>query len=390
MTRQRLAFLRLGAQCLGVIGEQRQGTKDSLDGSETLDGERPLDRSPEEGQRLVRRMYVPRVVGYALAAVCIGGGLWEIGTPAWVWVMLFLNSFVWPHAAYQVARRRRDPYRAELHNLLFDSAAAGAWVAAMGFNMMPSAVLVAMLAMDKAAVGGMRFLARSLAGQLACAFVVWFLTRRLNVTSQQVAALCSLPMLLLHPGMVGYTAYRLARRVRQANDLLSMLSTIDGLTRLPNRVHWEQAVANEFARCRRIGHSSAVMMLDIDHFKAVNDTHGHQTGDAALRAVGAILRDSVRLHDVPGRYGGEEFGVVLPGIDVDGAAVLAERIRRRVEQSVLEGTGGVRVTASIGYAALDKSDNDHGAWIARADRALYAAKAAGRNRCVGSEAKRAA
>lgn len=361
-----------------------------MDGTETLDGQRPLDRSPEEGQRFVRRMYLPRVIGCALGSICIGGGLWEIGAPAWLWVILFVNCFAWPHVAYHVARRRPDPYRAELHNLLFDSATGGAWVAAMGFNMMPSAVLVAMLAMDKAAVGGMRFLARSLAGQAACALLVWLLFGRLNLASQQVAALCSLPMLLVHPGMVGYTAYRLARRVRQANDLLSMLSTLDGLTRLPNRVYWEQAVANEFARCRRIGHSSAVMMLDIDFFKAVNDNHGHQTGDAALRAVAAIIRDSLRLHDVPGRYGGEEFGVVLPGIDAEGAAALAERIRRRIEQSVLEGTGGVRVTASIGYAALEPNDNDHGAWIARADRALYAAKAGGRNRCVGSETRRAA
>ena len=361
-----------------------------MDGSETLDGERPLDRSPEEGQRFVRRMYLPRAIGYALAFVCISGGLWEIGTPTWAWVVLFLNCFVWPHVAFFVARSRPDPYRSELHNLLFDSAAGGAWVAAMGFNMMPSAVLVAMLAMDKAAVGGMRFLARSLAGQAACALLVWLLAGRLNLSSQQVAALCSLPMLLIHPGMVGYTAYRLARRVRQANDLLSMLSTIDGLTRLPNRVYWEQTVANEFARCRRIGHSSAVMMLDIDHFKAVNDTHGHQTGDEALRAVAAIIRDSLRLHDVPGRYGGEEFGVVLPGIDGDGAAALAERIRRRIEQSMLEGTRGVRVTASIGFAALEPNDNDHGAWIARADRALYAAKAGGRNRCIGAETRRAA
>ena len=361
-----------------------------MDGSETLDGERPIDRSPEEGQRFARRMYLPRVIGCALAFVCISGGLSEIGASTWAWVVLFLNCFVWPQVAYRAARRSPDPYRAELHNLLFDSAASGAWVAAMGFNMMPSAVLVAMLAMDKAAVGGMRFLARSLAGQAACALLVWLLTRRLNITSQQVAALCSLPMLLLHPGMVGYTAYRLARRVRQANDLLSMLSTIDGLTRLPNRTHWEQAVANEFARCRRIGHSSAVMMLDIDHFKAVNDTHGHQMGDEALRAVAAIIRDSLRLHDVPGRYGGEEFGVVLPGIDTDGAAALAERIRRRIEQSMLEGTRGVRVTASIGFAALEPNDNDHGAWIARADRALYAAKAGGRNRCIGAETRRAA
>src|SRR5204862_7379238 len=117
---------------------------------------------------------------------------------------------------------------------------------------------------------------------------------------------------------------------------------------LPNRMSWEQAVANEVQRGRRIGHASPVMMLDIDHFKNVNDTYGHPTGDAALRAVAAILRDSMRLHDVPGRYGGEEFGVVLPGIDEAGAAAIAERIRRRIEQSVPEETRGGRVTVRIG------------------------------------------
>jgi len=362
-----------------------------MDGSETLDGERPLDRSIEEGQRFARRMYLPRVLGFALGAVCTGGGLWEVGAPLWAWLILAAQCFVWPHFAYPIARSRPDPYRAELHNLIFDSAAGGAWVAAIGFNIVPSAVLVSMLAMDKAAVGGVRFLARCLAAQAACALFVALLTGfELNLSSHRVAELCSLPLLLAYPVTVGYTAYRLARRVRQANDLLSTLSTLDGLTRLPNRISWEQAVANEFQRCRRIGHSAAVMMLDIDHFKAVNDAHGHQTGDAALRAVAAILRDSMRLHDVPGRYGGEEFGVVLPGIDEAGAAAIAERIRRRIEQSVLDDAHGVRVTVSIGYAALEPQDNDHGAWIAHADRALYAAKAAGRNRCMAADARKAA
>jgi len=362
-----------------------------MDGTETLDGERPLDRSIDEGQRFARRMYLPRVLGFGLGAVCIGGALWEIGAPLWQWLILATHTLVWPHFAYRIARSRPDPYRAELHNLVFDSAAGGAWVAAIGFNIVPSAVLVSMLAMDKAAVGGMRFLARCLAAQAACALFVALLTGfNLNLASHRVAELCALPLLIAYPVTVGYAAYRLARRVRQTNDLLSMLSTLDGLTRLPNRMSWEQAVANEFQRCRRIGHSSAVMMLDIDHFKAVNDTHGHQTGDAALCAVAAILRDSLRLHDVPGRYGGEEFGVVLPGIDEAGAAAIAERIRNRIEQSLLEEKRGVRVTVSIGYAAIEPQHNDHGAWIAHADRALYAAKSAGRNCCIGSNVRRAA
>ena len=361
-----------------------------MDGSETLDGERPLQRTVEEGQRFTRRMYLPRVLGLGAGAICVGGGLWEIGAPPYQWVLLALQCYAWPHLAYRFARSSRDPYRAELNNLVFDSACGGAWVAAMGFNIVPSAVLVAMLAMDKAAVGGARFLARCLLVQIAVVALVAIVSGfQLNLASRRVAELASLPLLLLYPVTVGYTAYRLARRVRQQNEVLSTLSTIDGLTRLVNRTHWEQAVATEFQRCRRIGHSSAVMMLDIDHFKAVNDRYGHPTGDEALRAVAAIVRDTLRLHDVAGRYGGEEFGIVLPGIDAEGAGSIAERIRKRIESSVVEPVRGVRVTVSIGFAALAPEDHDHGAWIARADRALYAAKAAGRNRSMGPDPRQA-
>ena len=362
-----------------------------MDGSQTLDGERPVEHTLDQGIRFVRRMYVPRILGSAAGAICIGGGLSEIGAPLWVWVVLVAYCALWPHLGYRIALRHRDPYRAELRNLMLDSAAGGVAIAAMGFNIVPSAVIVSMLAMDKAAIGGMRFLARCLIAQVVAAALVSLAAGfPLNLTSQQIAELCSLPMLLLHPATVGYTAYRLARRVRQQNDLLSTLSSIDGLTHLLNRTHWEQAVATEFQRCRRIGHPSAVMMLDIDHFKEVNDVHGHQAGDAALTAVAAILQDTLRLSDTAGRYGGEEFGVVLPGINGDGALAIAERIRRRIEQATVDQRRGLQVTVSIGYAALTPDDNDHGAWIARADRALYAAKAAGRNRCIGSDAEREA
>ena len=357
-----------------------------MDPAETLDGERPLEHTVEEGLRFARRMYVPRVLGLGVGTLAVGGGLWEAQAPLWAWVLLALNGFAWPHLAYRIARASRDPHRAERHNLMFDSACGGAWVAAIGFNLVPSAVLVSMLAMDKAAVGGLRFLARCLNAQIAAAALVALVTGFwLHLDSGFVAVVASLPLLLAYPPTVGYTAYHLARRVRQQNDTLAKLSTIDGLTRLINRTHWEQAVATEFQRCRRIGHSSAVLMLDIDHFKAVNDAHGHQTGDAALRAVASILRDTLRLHDIAGRYGGEEFGVVLPGIDARGAAAIAERIRKKIESSVVEARRGVRVTASIGFAARAADDHDHGAWIARADRALYAAKAAGRNRAMGHE-----
>jgi diguanylate cyclase (GGDEF)-like protein len=152
------------------------------------------------------------------------------------------------------------------------------------------------------------------------------------------------------------------------------------LSGLLNRSHWEAVVGAEFQRCRRIGHPSSLVMMDIDHFKAINDSHGHPVGDAVIRSIASILRAVLRLHDVPGRYGGEEFGIVLPGTGIQGAEVLAERIRKRVESTVLEGTRNVRATASLGVAAFDPRDADHVDWIARADRALYMAKEGGRNR----------
>jgi diguanylate cyclase len=357
-----------------------------LDETQTFEGQRPLERTPEEGQRFARHMYLPRVVGCTMAAFAVGGGLWEVHAPLWAWLLAAVNALVWPHIAYRRSRTSRDPYAAELSNLMFDSACGGAWIAAIGFSLVPSAVLVAMLAMDKAAVGGLRFLARCLNVEIVAAALVALAGGfRLHLESGLIAEVASMPLLLAYPMTVGYTAYRLARRSRQLNSTLARLSTIDGLTHLPNRMHWEEVVAHEFQRVRRIGHASAVMMIDIDHFKAVNDAHGHPAGDEALRAVARLLRDSLRVHDVAGRYGGEEFGVVLPGADANGAAVIAERIRRRIEATVLESLQDVRLTVSIGFAALSPSDHDHRAWIARADRALYAAKAAGRNRVMGPE-----
>ena len=122
-------------------------------------------------------------------------------------------------------------------------------------------------------------------------------------------------------------------------------------------------------------------MLDIDHFKSINDQYGHPAGDEVIRKVAEILRGSLRGDDVPGRYGGEEFGVLLPDTPEAGAEVIAERIRRRIERAAL-GRPGLRATASIGIAEIRTRDVDYTVWISQADRALYAAKERGRNRSV--------
>src|SRR5688572_32389112 len=143
-----------------------------MSAEEAAAGSGAAERQVADSRRFVRRMYLPRVVGLGLGAVCIGGGLWEVGAAWWLWGLLALYAFAWPHLAYRLALLSRDPRRAELRNLVLDSASGGIWIAAMHFNLAPSAILVAMLAMDKAAVGGMRFLARCLLAQAAALVVV--------------------------------------------------------------------------------------------------------------------------------------------------------------------------------------------------------------------------
>ncbi|RYZ92090.1 MAG: GGDEF domain-containing protein, partial [Moraxellaceae bacterium] len=123
------------------------------------------------------------------------------------------------------------------------------------------------------------------------------------------------------------------------------------------------------------------IMMDIDHFKKVNDKYGHTVGDDVIRQVSRAMKEQVRDLDIAGRYGGEEFGVILTGTDAQGASVFAERLRTTIEKMVVISEGQqVRFTISMGIAQLTDKIVDHRAWIEKADAALYQSKEAGRNR----------
>ncbi|MBC3372504.1 diguanylate cyclase [Pseudomonas sp. SWRI92] len=170
-------------------------------------------------------------------------------------------------------------------------------------------------------------------------------------------------------------------QIQAANAQLQLLSSTDRLTGLYNRGHWEGSLKSAYARHQRYGNALSLVMLDIDHFKRVNDTYGHQAGDKVIEHVARLLHEHVRESDVAGRYGGEEFGVVLSDTDKDGARVFAERLRKAVEELVVQYNGqDIRFTISLGVADLSEPSNDHAELIARADQALYTSKKTGRNR----------
>ena len=170
---------------------------------------------------------------------------------------------------------------------------------------------------------------------------------------------------------------------KRMNDELMLLATTDFLTGLPNRREFMLRLNGEQARLHRdIGGCAAVLLLDLDHFKRVNDEYGHAAGDAVLRHLATLIRDCQRKVDMPGRVGGEEFAILLPGTDLDAAGVFAERLRQRIADSPvpLDGGRSIVVTASIGIAAMCGSDAAGEAALSRADQALYRAKRGGRNR----------
>jgi len=163
---------------------------------------------------------------------------------------------------------------------------------------------------------------------------------------------------------------------------LKHLAGHDGLTELLNHRHTREQLQREFDRVSRYAGSLSLLMIDIDHFKQVNDRHGHPTGDTVLREVARVVKEAVRAVDLVGRYGGEEFAAILPQTDVQEARLLAERLRKAVEALAVPAPNAiVRVTISTGiasYPAPNVASPDD--LIREADRALYRAKQDGRNR----------
>ncbi|GAA6173162.1 sensor domain-containing diguanylate cyclase [Colwellia sp. KU-HH00111] len=166
-----------------------------------------------------------------------------------------------------------------------------------------------------------------------------------------------------------------------ANEELGVLSQTDGLTGLFNRTHWENCLQTEYKRWTRSQNPSSLVMLDIDHFKAVNDNHGHMVGDEVIRHISALIRSHVRETDTSGRYGGEEFTILLADTSAENAFVFAERLRKEVEAAVVKYNDiELNYTISLGVAEVDSSIKNYEAWIESADAALYHAKENGRNK----------
>jgi diguanylate cyclase (GGDEF)-like protein len=171
--------------------------------------------------------------------------------------------------------------------------------------------------------------------------------------------------------------------LRAANERLETLAVTDGLTGVYNHRRFQEALAQEALRSARNARPFSVVMIDVDHFKRFNDTHGHPAGDDLLRRLCVALKGELRASDMLARYGGEEFAVILPDTSREVALQVSERLREAVETKV-DAPGGLRVSISLGLATFAEDGETPSALLIAADKALYAAKRSGRNRVVAA------
>lgn len=329
----------------------------------------------------VRQVWQMRVLGFGLGALPIGVVLYESGASILAWIALLLSAYVWPHAASWMSLRSADPRAAEFRSMGMDSVLGGIWIAVMGFNLVPSALLLSMLSMANVGVAGWRFLIPTSALLFASCLAAWALSGyETSLPSSTQVVVASLPLMFAVPVAISLALYRLTRKVVSQNRQLELLNRSDMLTGLPNRRHWQDVIGNELARFHRTRRPAVAMLIDVDNFKEVNDCHGHAVGDDVLRSIAAVLRGSIREIDTAVRYGGDEFAVLVTETGARRAREIAERIRATflITRGAL--AAAQDCTLSIGLAEVDDDMASAEEWMKRADAAMYRAKSAGRNR----------
>ena len=339
-----------------------------------------------------------RSVFFVLLFLALGSHLEAIGAPAWAWALLALNFLVYPQLVYWRALRARDQRLAEIHNMDLDIVLAGIWCAAFGFPLWIVFTVCASGCINEVvfhgARGGLRLVAAVAAGVAIGALALplgWH-----PDTDLRTAVLC-MGALLLYLYVFARDGYNRAlsqhkahqqmraqlEEIRSLQAQLREQATRDPLTGLFNRRHADAALALALEHARASSAPLSLLMIDVDHFKRINDTHGHAAGDAVLQALAQLLQRHVRPRDVACRHGGEEFLLVLADTPLAVAQDRAEALRRAFEALQVRFGGGVlTATLSCGVAGFPQLTGGPEALLACADLALYAAKVQGRNRVV--------
>lgn len=340
----------------------------------------PSDNGASYGRNFYQAVYRVRVLGLGLGGLAVGAVLWEIRAPPIVWALLFFVCCLWPHLACLLSKFSSNRHRAELFSMVFDTFFIGLALPLMHFNLLPSVLIVTLHLMDRIASGvrGLR-----LATLLAlCAGVLgggWLGGYHWAPESSMRVMLACLPLLIVHTLLLSLTSRRLIEKMSHQNQKLTGLLRVDALTGLYGRSFWQAQAAVSLRKFFQGGTPACMLMLDIDHFKQINDQYGHSVGDTVLRGLAHVIRGNIRATDCAARFGGDEFIILLPDTCLEDAMAMAERIRKQVAALRLREVPDLHLTCSVGVACLENHHGDLAEWMNEADTALYQVKKAGRD-----------
>ncbi|PWY08542.1 diguanylate cyclase AdrA [Citrobacter koseri] len=341
----------------------------------------PQNDHQRSGLRFARRVRLPRAVGLGWMFLPIAAVLASQPIAGGWWLFLVGWSFVWPHLAWQLASKAIDPLSREIYNLKADAIFAGVWVGVMGVNVLPSTALLMMMCMNLMGAGGLRlFIAGMVLMVVSCLVTLQLTGITVAFRSAPLEWWFSLPVIVIYPLLFAWVSYQTATKLAEHKRRLQVMSMRDGMTGVYNRRHWEILLRNEFDNCRRYHRDATLLIIDIDHFKSINDTWGHDVGDEAIIALTRQLQMTLRGSDVIGRFGGDEFAVIMCGTPADNAIAAMSRVHERLNALRLPCAPQVILRISVGVAPLTTQIGHYREWLKSADMALYKAKNAGRNR----------
>lgn len=339
-----------------------------------------------------------RTVSFALSFAVAGSYLPVIGAGPWQWALLALHLLAYPQLAYWRAVRSAHPVRAEMQNLLLDGTLFGAWSALWGMPLWICFMFFICVCLNLMVYEGLAGLGRALAAICAgIAPVVMLGGLDFHPDTPLLTSLLCIATLTVYLLAFSLGAYRRGvalkesggrlrgqlQEITQLQTRLQEQAVRDPLTGLFNRRHFDRELTEALVRCRREGQPLALAITDIDHFKAINDSHGHLAGDEVLRHLAGLLAARVGDAGLACRFGGEEFLLMLPGMDAAAAYAFADAVRTEFEASrVMVDGGNIGATLSFGIAVAPAHAVEAGALLRCADAALYAAKLRGRNRVV--------
>lgn len=333
----------------------------------------------ERNSSFIKRVFFLRQVGVILCFIPIYSVLQEQSHQKITIALLILNALTWPTVAYLASIMSTDMLYTEKKNMILDSFFAGIWIAVMQASPIPSLFIVSVQIADRYAAGGWKILKPALTWMMLSFLIVWLANDfRYTMDFSIQTVLLSLPLATCYPIVLSVVSRNLSIKLRKRRELLEMQALMDPGLDLPNRRFFEQKMESAFRATRKKRIHSYLMLIDVDNFKNINDTYGHEVGDAVLSRISSILRECAGEKDVPARFGGDELAIIVNNSTSQQVLSMVNIIQKKVKDLSLPSHKDIYCTISIGISCAENK-NSIIEWIKEADEMLYQVKRNGKN-----------